>query len=123
MKYEIPNWLNYFIAIVWIVNGFFCKMLNLVPRHQKIVERILGINHARFITILIGFAEIGIATWILSGAYSKLIAVIQIIVIGTMNIFEFFLAPDLLLWGKANAFYAFLFIALIYCNEFLLTKS
>jgi hypothetical protein len=34
--------LNYGIASVWIANGLFCKLLNLVPRHQRIVARILG---------------------------------------------------------------------------------
>jgi hypothetical protein len=26
--------LNYLIAAVWLVNGLFCKVLNLVPRHD-----------------------------------------------------------------------------------------
>ena len=34
--------LHYLIAAVWLANGLFCKVLNLVPRHQQIVARILG---------------------------------------------------------------------------------
>jgi len=124
MKRQITSkWLNYFIAIVWIISGLFCKVLNLVPRHQQIVARILGHTNDRVLTVLIGFAEMGMAVWIWSGLYTRLNAASQIIVITVMNILEFFLAPDLLLWGKANAIFALLFILLIYYNEFRLHKK
>ena len=110
--------LNYLIAAVWIINGLFCKTLNLVPRHQEIVARILGNDHARPLTIVIGFSEIAMAIWILSGIKSRLNAIAQIIIIATMNMLEFILVPDLLLWGRFNALFAFLFILLIFYNEF-----
>ncbi|SHF91332.1 DoxX-like family protein [Flavisolibacter ginsengisoli] len=110
--------LTSFIATVWLINGLVCKVLNLVPRHQEIVTRILGDEHARLLTTLIGVSEIGMAIWILSGIWTRLNTVTQIVVIGTMNTLEFFLVPDLLLWGKANAFFAILFILVIYYNEF-----
>ena len=114
----IQNWINYFIATVWIANGLFCKALNLVPRHNEIVERILNVENSRPLTLFIGFAEIGMGIWIISGKWSRLNAVIQIMVIATMNTLEFFLAPDLLLWGKVNAIFASLLILLIYYKEF-----
>ncbi len=40
--------LNYLIAAVWIANGLFCKVLNLVPRHQEIVARIIGVLTPEF---------------------------------------------------------------------------
>jgi hypothetical protein len=115
--------LTYCIAIVWIANGLFCKVLNLVPRHEQIVARILGASHSRTLTLLIGLAEIGMAIWILSAFKPRWNAITQIAVVGTMNTLEFFLAPDLLLWGKLNAFYAFLFMVVIYYNEFHLNKK
>lgn len=114
--------LNYFIAAVWLVNGLFCKLLNLVPRHREIVAGILGNNHSRILTILIGLSEILMAVWILSRIKPRLNAIIQMIVISSMNILEFLLVPELLLWGRANAVFAFLFILLIYYNEFYLNK-
>lgn len=117
-KQSIPNWRHFAIAMVWIINGFFCKVLNLVPRHQEIVARILGHEHARIMTLLIGVAEIGMSAWILSGIQKRLNVLTQIFVIAIMNALEFFLVPDLLLWGKANAFFAFIFILLIYYNEY-----
>jgi len=117
--------LNYFIAAVWIANGLFCKVLNLVPRHEEIVGRILNLDRpsANLITILIGFSEIGMAIWILSGLWTRLNVATQILVIATMNILEFVLVPDLLMLGKANSIFAFLFILLIYYNEFHLNKK
>lgn len=112
------HYLNYGIAIVWFVNGLFCKVLNLVPRHRHIVERIIGSVHAAAFTRFIGFAEIAMAVWIVSGIKPRLNAITQTVVIATMNTIEFALAPDLLLWGRFNALFAFLFILLILYNEF-----
>lgn len=123
MKQHLATWLNYFFATVWIINGLFCKVLNLVPRHQEIVSKILGSEHARSLTILIGIAELGMAIWILSGIKSRLNAVTQIIIIASMNIIEFILVPDLLLWGKFNIVFAFLLILLIYYKEFYLKRK
>jgi len=122
-KHFTPNWLHFFIATVWMVNGLFCKVLNLVPRHQEIVKEIIDTNHARPLTLLIGVAEIGMAIWILSGISKRLNAVTQILVIAIMNSLEVFLVPDLLLWGRANAIFAFGFIAVIYYNKFHANKK
>lgn len=110
--------LTYCIATVWIANGLFCKVLNLVPRHEQIIAGILGDDYSRPLTILIGLSEIIMAIWILSGYKTRLNAIAQILVVGIMNILEFILVPDLLLWGKLNSFFAFLFILVVYFNEF-----
>jgi len=115
--------LNALIAGVWLVNGLFCKVLNLVPRHQEIVAGILGDHNARLFTVSIGLSEIGMAIWIISGIWPRLNATAQILIIATMNTLEFILVPHLLLWGKANAFFAFLFILLICYNSFFLHKN
>lgn len=115
--------LTYFIATVWIANGFFCKVLNLLPRHEEIVARILGNDFSRPLTLLIGLAETGMAIWILTKLKSKINAITQMIVVATMNIIEFIAVPDLLLWGRLNIFFAFLFIGLVYYNEFVLNKK
>jgi hypothetical protein len=111
------------IAAVWLANGLFCKILNFVPRHQEIVASILGAEYAPLFTILIGVAELVMMAWVLSRFKPKLNAIIQMVVIGTMNILEFLLVPDLLLWGKFNSLFAFLFIGLIYYNEFILARK
>jgi hypothetical protein len=118
MKKVTVTQVNYFIAAVWMVSGLFCKVLNLVPRHREIITRILGDGHAQLWTSLVGFAEMGMGIWIFSGVAARLNAVIQIIAIATMNALEFTLAPDLLLWGRLNALFAFLFTLLIGYNNF-----
>ncbi|MVZ66129.1 hypothetical protein GQF61_09690 [Sphingobacterium sp. DK4209] len=112
------RFIQYFIALIWLLNGLFCKILNLTPRHQEIVERILGDSYGRPLTILIGMSELVMVVWILSRWRSKLCAILQILVIGSMNIIEFSLASDLLLWGHFNIVFAFAFMTLIYYNEF-----
>ena len=115
--------LTYVIACVWIANGLFCKVLNLVPRHQEIVARILGDDYARPLTFLIGISEVIMAIWILSGYKSKWNAWTQIGVVGLMNTLEFILVPDLLLWGKLNSVFAFMFILVVYFQEFKLRSK
>ncbi|MEP7076809.1 MAG: DoxX-like family protein [Acidobacteriota bacterium] len=112
--------LGYLFAAVWVGNGLFCKVLGWVPRHRAIVARILGEAHADLITRAIGVAEICMAAWILSGIVPRINAVTQIVIIAIMNIFEFFLVRDLLLWGRLNAVFAFMLILLIYYKEFCL---
>jgi hypothetical protein len=112
--------LPYFFATIWLINGLLCKLLNLVPRHQLIVARILGHEYSGVLTKAIGVAEIGMAIWILLRIKTKLNAVIQIALILIMNVLEFMLVPDLLLWGKLNLFYAIILIAIIYYHEFVL---
>lgn len=114
--------ITFFTAAVWIANGVFCKIFALVPRHEEIVEEILRWDRpsAAFATLGIGVLELLMAIWILSGFKSRLNAVTQILIIATMNILEFMLVPDLLLWGRFNSVFALLFILLIYYNEFYL---
>ena len=94
-----------------------------MPRHQNIVERIIGHTHAELLTKAIGMAEILMAVWILSRIKSRVNAMLQIIIILIMNGIEFILAPDLLLWGRANIIFAFLFIVFIHYNEFRMNKQ
>ncbi len=115
--------LTWLIATVWLANGLLCKVLNLLPRHQQIVARILGAEYAQPLTMLIGISEIGMAVWVLSRLFIRLNAALQIAVVLTMNVIEFTLVPDLLLWGRLNIVFAILFSALVYYNAFVLVPS
>jgi hypothetical protein len=107
------------ICCVWFTNGFFCKVLDLVPRHQEIVSRILGEQHGSLFTKAIGVSEILMVIWILSRIKSRFCAIFQMAIVGLMNVIEFILVPDLLLFGRMNIVFASVFIALIYINEFI----
>lgn len=114
--------ITYFISVVWLVNGLFCKILNLVPRHEQIVAQILGRDYSRPLVVLIGVSEFIMSIWILSGYKTRLNAITQIMIVLAMNIIEFILVPNLLLWGKMNIIFSLLFIGLVYYNEYVLRK-
>jgi len=105
------------ISYVWLINGLFCKCLNFVPRHQLIVSRILGETHAPSLTITIGLGEIAIAAWAWSRIESRLCCILQIILVMTMNVLEFILVPDLLLFGRWNIVLAAAFCFFVWFTE------
>jgi len=82
--------LRYLLAASWLVMGLGCKVLGLVPRHEAIVARILGEGIAPALTIAIGFGEVGIALWILSGIRPRVCAGLQIALVATMNVLEWY---------------------------------
>ena len=110
----IQRLLTYGIATVWLINGIYCKILNGVPRHQEIVSRILGVDYSAFLTKCIGVGEVAIAIWVLSGIWRKQNAVVQIGPVLVMNMLEYFMVPDLLLWGKLNLLFALAFVLVIW---------
>ena len=120
---ELHKVTSLLIASVWLINGLLCKIMNLVPRHEKIVATILGEDFARLLTVVIGFSEVIMAIWIVSKFKTRFNAITQIMVVATMNILEFIFVPDLLLWGRINSLLAFLFILIVYYNEFILSKK
>jgi hypothetical protein len=111
------------ICLVWLINGLFCKVLNLAPRHQLIVSHILGDQYAPVFTNAIGVAEMLMFVWILSKVQSRFCAIFQIVIVATMNVIEFILVPHLLLFGRLNIAFASIFILMIYINEFVLLRS
>ncbi len=111
------KFLNTGIALVWLVNGLYCKILNGVPRHRQIVARILGGGHAALLTRAIGISEVLMVIWIATRFAGRRCAIVQISVVMVMNIIEATLAPDLLLWGYGNIFFAIVFAGLVMYNE------
>lgn len=120
---DFKKFLTFSIAVVWLVNGLYCKVLTGVPRHQLIVTRILGEPHAGLLTRLIGWSEVLMALWVVSRLWPRWGALVQIGLVVTMNAIEFFLAPDLLLFGRFNAVFAALFAGVVYWSEFVAPKS
>lgn len=115
---RLGDMLNVSVAAVWLVNGLFAKLLNLVPRHREIVAEILGQKHAVWMTPAIGVGEVLLAVWILTGRWRRVCAVTQIALVATMNLIEVFLVPELLLWGRWNAVFAVAFMGIVAYNGF-----
>ncbi|BDS08453.1 hypothetical protein NT6N_34930 [Oceaniferula spumae] len=110
-------------AIVWLANGLLCKVLDLVPRHQEIVARILGDEYAREITVLIGLGEIMLGFWVLSGGKWRWSVAVQVGGVLLMNVIEFLLARDLLLFGAWNALIALAYCAVVIYSEYRRTTT
>jgi hypothetical protein len=116
MKYL--NWtVTVMIGFVWFVNGLMCKVLGIVPRHEAIVARILGVDYAHHLTIMIGLSEMVMAVWVWSEKWKRLNIWTQISLVATMNILESIIAHDLLLWSKWNLVWAGVFISIVYFNH------
>ncbi len=115
--------MRYFMAFVWLANGLLCKVLNLVPRHEQIVREVLNTEWSREIIILIGLGEVCIAFWILLNVKVKLHTILQVFLVAIMNILEFIITPELLMWGKVNSVFALVFIAVVIYHFYLFSHE
>ena len=75
------------IALVWIYHGLWCKLLGHAPHHQKIVETapFLDSFRARQALVALGFLECVLAAWVLSGIRAREAAVMQTLLLVSMN--------------------------------------
>jgi hypothetical protein len=91
------TWARVLVAAVWLVFGVAFKLLRLVPRHERIVARILGDAVAPALTRMIGVGEAMIGLWALTGFLAPWCALAQTALVVTMNAIEIRRARDLLL--------------------------
>jgi hypothetical protein len=89
------------IGSVWVFHGLYSKILNGIPRHRQIVEKILGKGIARVATIVIGSLEVMLGFWAFSGWERLACATVQTVAIVAMNTLEIRQARALLIsaWG------------------------
>lgn len=75
------------IALVWLYEGLWCKLLGGVPRHAEAIAAtpFVGPAAARAALIILGIAECGIAAWVLSGKRMRQVAFVQTVLLATMN--------------------------------------
>lgn len=91
------SWARLVVAFVWLVFGIAFKVLRLLPRHERIVARIVGERVAPVLTRLIGVGEAAVGVWMLSGLFATWCALFQSVLVITMNAIEIRRARDLLL--------------------------
>lgn len=108
---------NYIITLIWFTNSLVCEVLNLLSKDHKIVRPILEWDYFGNLIFFVGVLEAVVGFWILSKIQPKVHAVIQVALITGINVFEFFFAPELLLWSQFNAFFVLLFVLFIYLNK------
>jgi uncharacterized membrane protein YphA (DoxX/SURF4 family) len=90
-------WARVAVAFVWLVFGIAFKLLRGLPRHERIVARILGDAVAPLLTRFIGVGETLVGLWMLSGVLLPWCALFQSVLVVTMNAIELRRARDLLL--------------------------
>ena len=96
MTIDLATAIRVVVAGVWLVFGLGFKLLRLVPRHERIVARLLGERVAPWLTRLIGVGEILVGLWVLSAMAPTLCAATQTLLVVTMNAIELAKARDLL---------------------------
>jgi hypothetical protein len=85
------------VALVWIVFGLIFKALDAVPRHRRIVARVVGEPRARLVLSLVAAGETALGLWMLSGRFLPLCVALQTLAIVAMNTLELRRARELLL--------------------------
>ena len=75
------------IALVWIYQGLWCKVLGQAPRHQAILNTlpVLTSAEAHSVLIALGLLECGIAVWVISGWRPTQGALLQTALLVGMN--------------------------------------
>ncbi len=96
MSNELAMAIRVAVAAVWLVFGIGFKLLRLVPRHERIVARLLGERTAPLLTRLIGLGELLVGVWVLSAIAPVVCAATQTLLVVTMNAIELTKARDLL---------------------------
>lgn len=83
-----PPWLvRCAIALVWLYEGLWCKVLGRMPSQQEVVEAVpfLGSTSAPHVLRVLGLVECGLAVWVLSGWEPVWAAAAQTALLLTMN--------------------------------------
>jgi hypothetical protein len=82
-----PKLIRASIALVWLYEGLWCKLLGGLPRQAEVIEAapFFGPAAASAALITLGLAECGIAAWVLSGWRMRQAALVQTVLLVAMN--------------------------------------
>lgn len=75
------------IALVWLYQGLWCKILGRIPRHEAVLASVpfLSARAAHAALLLLGLFECAIAVWALSGKRPREAAWCQTLLLIVMN--------------------------------------
>ncbi len=75
------------IALVWLYQGLWCKVLGQAPRHQAVIASVPFLSPAagHWALIALGLLESVIALWVLWGRRLRLAAILQTALLVAMN--------------------------------------
>jgi DoxX-like family len=100
--HTMPNHklIRFSIALVWLYEGLWCKVLGGLPSHAAVISSVpfIGPAESRVALITLGLVECGIAAWVLSGHRMRQAAIVQTVLLVAMNagglIWAWRLIPD-----------------------------
>jgi len=84
----LPFWLiRAAVAGVWIYEGLWCKLLGREPHQLEVVEAVpnWGPRIGALFLPALGLAEVGLAVWVLTGAFPIPCAIAQTLLLVTLN--------------------------------------
>src|SRR5262249_21812315 len=86
------------IALVWMYEGLWCKVLGHSPRHEAILNNVplLTPAEAHFVLFTLGLLECGVAVWVISGWRPTQGALLQTVLLVSMNAGGLMFAPLLI---------------------------
>jgi uncharacterized protein YqjF (DUF2071 family) len=104
------------LAAVWLVHGFYNKLLGGSPRHLAIVQSVPGLagDAGRHVLVAVGVFEVAIAAWMLTRRAPKTCALVQTVLLLSMNGMELAYARHLLLWPAGLVPLNLCFLALVW---------
>ncbi|MFY9820952.1 MAG: DUF3419 family protein [Thermoanaerobaculia bacterium] len=85
------------VALVWLYQGLWCKLLGRCPGHRAIVQAVPWLSDGAGAVVLAGLGtiEVGLAAWVLSGWRPRWAAMAQTLLLVGMN-------GGGLLWGRGH---------------------
>lgn len=95
------TWLRCGIAAVWLVFGGLFKALGALPRHRRIIARVVGEARAGPVLRLVATGEVSFGLWMLYGRALVPCVALQSVALVAMNALELRFARDLLLSPRA----------------------
>src|SRR2546427_10427812 len=75
------------IAMVWLYQGLWCKLLGREPHHAAVIGRVPFLNHvqAHAALLVLGALECALAIWVLCGRWAFGAALTQTVLLAIMN--------------------------------------
>lgn len=104
------------IAGVWLFQGLWCKVLGKTPRQAEIVAAAPPFNHASAPTVVaaLGWLEVFLAVWVLSGRSPVAAAITQTVLLISMNVGGIVWARKAIPDAGSMLFLNFAFVILIW---------
>lgn len=108
--------IRFAIALVWLYQGLWCKVLGGVPRHEAVIAAVplIGSASRHIALIVLGLLECGIGLWVLSGRRMRQAASVQTVLLVTMNAGGLFWAAQLIPDPAGMVVQNFAFLLLIW---------